>query len=243
MSPRDTGLPQITDSPRDTAEVTSLVPAEVQTVHEPQPAAPASAEIHTQLRKIQSALEEERALRLEQAELAARQVEVMRRRLEAVVEARAEDRRVWSGFLPHVLVPVGMAAVLLFLFWSVVFHASSPDSRNSPPPPAAPQAAPVQATPEAPAAAPQAEEPVVAPSPETFELARLNGALRIAGDEDVPEMLSAVNRWVRFSGAGPCWVTSASGSVSFVISSRDAGHPLLAALSRCADAVEHVTRR
>ena len=236
MSSRDTELPQITNSPRDIVELISFVPEEAQPVEQPHPA----PSVESQLRLIQSALNEERALRQQQADLATERVEGMRHELEAVAEARAEDRRFWRNFAAHVLMPVAVTAVLVFSLGFLVFHAGSPNPWDTPPPTASAQPAPARETHTASEIAPLAGE-AISPSPEKYEMARLTGALRAVQDDEIPTVLGAVNQWLSRAGAKPCWVASPAGDVSLVISSGDPEHPLLSALSRCADAVEHVT--
>ena len=97
-------------------------------------------------------------------------------------------------------------------------------------------------------------EPAPAPTPappslpfegagaqETYELQRLNGALMAVPAAEVPEVLNAVNKWLWAHNGVPCWVLTPANGVSLVIASGGPGQPLLTALSRCADAVEHVT--
>ena len=91
MSRSDTRLPQVTDSLRGRAEVASLSSAVVQTADQPiEPQSGPAPSVEFQLRQIQAALNEERALRRQQEAQATRQVERMRRELEQVAETRAE---------------------------------------------------------------------------------------------------------------------------------------------------------
>jgi hypothetical protein len=238
MSPSDTRLPQITGSPRDTVEVTSRASTAARSgVQSIEAQANPAPSVEFQLRQIQTALNEERALRQQQAAEATGQVERMRRELEEIAEARAAGPGFWHNFATHVMAPVGVVAVVVGILGFLALHPGSPNPRSAPHPamaaePAIPRAAPAPILP--------AEESLD-PSPQKYEMARLNGAIQAVGDNDIPTMMDAVNQWLRLAGAAPCWVTSPSGSISLVISDRDPEHPLLSALARCADAVEHVT--
>jgi hypothetical protein len=169
------------------------------------------------------------------------------------------ERRFWRRAVP-VMVPASVTAIAISLGIFLTLHV---DWHSMAAPTAVPASAPVvsatappvtnvnpdnvdlsayaargvdRVTPEDAAFSPEAEA-------ETYQMARLNGALRAMPQNAVPEILTAVNQWLRSADGVPCWVQSYSGSVSLVISPKAGSHPLLSAFSRCADAVERVTRQ
>ncbi len=73
-------------------------------------------------------------------------------------------------------------------------------------------------------------------------LSRFNDAMMPVPAGAVPSVLGAANHLLAKSGNGPCTVkSSTTGEVSLAISGGGKGQPLLAALSNCANAVEHFT--
>jgi hypothetical protein len=95
-----------------------------------------------------------------------------------------------------------------------------------------------------PAAAPKQEvvpgRLALANSSETHALSRLSDAVGGVSAEAMPGVLKAANQWLDTSGEEACSVQSAEGGASLVISGKNGDKPLLAALSRCAQAVEHL---
>ncbi|HYA18805.1 MAG TPA: hypothetical protein VEF06_15130, partial [Bryobacteraceae bacterium] len=77
---------------------------------------------------------------------------------------------------------------------------------------------------------------------ETSEFSRLNDAVRSVPAPSMPSVLDAANQWLGTTGQQACSVQSPQGDVSLVISGHGGDKPLLSALSRCATAVEHLTK-
>jgi hypothetical protein len=76
---------------------------------------------------------------------------------------------------------------------------------------------------------------------EAEALNRLNRALAMVPARAIPGVLSAANEWLATAGQPPCSVQSAEGGMALVLAAGDPKQgALLASLSRCADALEHL---
>jgi hypothetical protein len=161
-------------------------------------------------------------------------------------------------FSSHLTAPVvvtalfALAAALLILHsrgllsWSV----ASPFAASAAPVPV-PQAAVLPQPPGTlrnPPAAPRSPDSTASQSAEARALNRLDDLLRPIAPAAIPSLLSEANQWLGQTGSPPCSVQSPRGETSMVISpygqhGLSERGPLVTALSRCADAIEHFTRK
>jgi hypothetical protein len=79
-------------------------------------------------------------------------------------------------------------------------------------------------------------------SEETHAFSRLGDAVRQVPAPAMPAVFHAANDYLGATGEEGCSVDSPQGGLSLVVSGRGGDKPLLAALSRCAQAVEHLTQ-
>ena len=249
MSPPVSQLPQLTSSPRFASEGPA-VPR-----NGPEAATRAeAASVAAQLRLIQAAMHEERALRLTQTTLANIQLADMRRALEVATEERSPEPHREGWFLTRAALPPLIAAVLVLLVGVLLFHPewlggllhpwiADPQATQQPMTGSPRDAwSKMESVQEFARPGPPSAESLAESSSATYELARLNGALDAIPVTAVPTIMGSVNQWLWALGGPPCSVESSRGEVSLVISARGQAHPLLTALSRCADAVEHFTQ-
>jgi hypothetical protein len=192
--------------------------------------------VKEQLMEMDKALRAERMARRELASQAKAEISGLRRELRQATPDEAEGKprpapRSGNHLAASVIVIAMAAAVAGFSVWYVdPLHTW--ESR-----PAA-TAPPLAQT----AAAQPAPAPPLGSSPETHEFSRLNDAVRFVPAPSMPVVLDAANRWLDTNGQQACSVQSPEGSVSLVISGNGGDKPLLSALSRCATAVEQITR-
>jgi hypothetical protein len=93
----------------------------------------------------------------------------------------------------------------------------------------------------------RAAQPAIASSPshsssQTKAFSRLSDALGSVPAPSVPALMNAANQALGSTGEPACSVASPDGQLSLVISGKGNSTPLLAALSRCATAVERITQ-
>jgi hypothetical protein len=147
--------------------------------------------------------------------------------------APVEQRR---DYLMLSIVAIALAAAVIgFSMWYVdplhtwdghVKPASQEAAAPTPPPPT--MSSPVSAA--------------VASSSESHAYSRLGQAVSTVPGASMPSVMNAANEWLGSTGEQACSVQSSRGEVSLVISGKSGDKPLLAALSRCASAVEHLTQ-
>jgi hypothetical protein len=249
MSPKDTQLQQLTDSPRHMPEEPI--------VQGPAPKVPTTraetCSVEAQLQLLQTAMKEERALRLSQAVQASIELSEMRRALQSASEEPPSDPDSEGWFLSHVVPPLLITIVLLTAAGLLLFHPDWQRALLYPwvqDPVATQQQAAgssretwsrMETVQGSARVGPPSTESLSEPATEKYELARLNGALDAIPVTALPTIMGSVNEWLWALGGAPCSVESAHGEVSLVITGQGQSHPLLTALSRCADAVEHFT--
>jgi hypothetical protein len=245
---QDSRLPQITDSPRDTA-ATSVVAgtrenvgfrralfAAAESEKQLEVVRAEAAHAVAELQEARKVLREERLSRVQQAAQASAQISLLQTELAVVATVPVSVVR--TSHKAHLLLPLGSLAMVAIAVGVLILHPAWVQPRE----------VANQSTWQPAAAVPR---PIILtegvdsgprnPS-EVYALARLNGALDEVPIPAMPSIMGAVNDWLWSIGLPPCSVASPRGDVSLVISSSSPGQPLLAALSRCAEGVEHFNR-
>jgi hypothetical protein len=193
--------------------------------------------VKEQLMEMDRALRAERVARSELSARSKAEISVLRRELEDVAPDEADRSKPFAKSSGGRLLLSGMAVALIAAIAGFSVWYVDPLHTWDDHPAVVSQSVRAESV-----KAAQTPPSSMGASSETHEFSRLNDAVRSVPVPSIPVVLNAANDWLGANGQQSCSVESPQGEVSLVISGRGGDKPLLSALSRCANAVEHLAK-
>ncbi len=166
-------------------------------------------------------------------------------------ELEPDRERMESEARAHLRIPLLVSAAFAVVACGLALYLQTPTAPPVEKPPVQKSTEKVEIHPPAPG--PPATQTVSGPavpaggarivSAEQRAMERLDDALAPVPAAAMPSLMNSANQWLGESGLPPCTLASPRGDSSMVITSGRKPGPLVAALSSCADAIEHFTGR